>query len=179
MNLHIYFVCVILSLFSCEHPESKIYERNSGKDSYLQNSEDLNSEDNFSYSEEANIIDMEVKNGVRYVWIEINGLNLKFIFDTGASNICISSAEAAVLYRQGTLTNDDILSTEFFQDATGKISEGTEINLRTVKIGNVVLENIKATIIDNPNAPLLLGQTILERFGNIEIDNTNNRIILK
>jgi aspartyl protease family protein len=179
MNLHIYIVCVIFSLFSCEHPESKIYERNSGKDSHLQNSEELNSEDNLSYSEDSNIIDMEVKNGVRYVWIEINGLNLKFIFDTGASNICISSAEAAVLYRQGTLTNDDILSTEFFQDATGKISEGTEINLRTVKIGNVVLENIKATIIDNPNAPLLLGQTVLERFGNIEIDNINNRIILK
>jgi aspartyl protease family protein len=175
-----FFIFLFSFLFhSCEHPESKIYERNSSKNSHFQNNEELNSEDNLFYSEEANVIDMEVKNGVRYVWIEINGLNLKFIFDTGASNICISSAEAAVLYRQGTLTNDDILSTEYFQDATGKISEGTEINLRTVKIGNVVLENIKATIIDNPNAPLLLGQTVLERFGNIEIDNTNNRIILK
>lgn len=29
------------------------------------------------------------------------------------------------------------------------------------------------------NAPLLLGQTVLERFGSIEIDNLNGEIIFK
>jgi aspartyl protease family protein len=122
---------------------------------------------------------MEVQNGVRYVWIEINGIKLKFIFDTGASSICISPAEATVLYRQGTLTEEDIIGTQSFQDATGRISEGARINLREVKIGNIVLENIEATVIDNVNAPLLLGQTVFERFGKIEIDNENNEIIFK
>lgn len=122
---------------------------------------------------------MENENGVKYVWIEINGLNLRFIFDTGASNICISPAEATVLFRQGTLKEDDILSTELFQDATGRISEGTKINLRSIKIGNVILENIEATVIDNVNAPLLLGQSVLEKFGSIEIDNIHGVIILK
>lgn len=70
----------------------------------------------------------------------------------------------------------DVLS---FQDATGQTSEGAKINLRTVKIGNIVLENIEATIIDNVDAPLLLGQTVLERFGKIEIDHENNEIIFK
>lgn len=125
------------------------------------------------------IVKMENSNGVKYVWIEINGLKLKFIFDTGASSICISSAEATVLYRQGTLLKEDILDIQYFQDATGKVSAGTRINLRTVKIGNRVLQNIEATVIDNNEAPLLLGQSALEKFGKISIDNKNNVIIFE
>jgi aspartyl protease family protein len=125
------------------------------------------------------ILKMENNNGVKYVWIEINDLKLKFIFDTGASSICISSAEATVLYRQGTLQKEDILDVQYFQDATGKVSAGTRINLRTVKIGNRILKNIKATVIDNNDAPLLLGQSALEKFGKISIDNKNNEIIFE
>lgn len=126
-----------------------------------------------------NVLKMEVQNGVRYVWVSINGISLKFIFDTGASSICISSAEASVLFRQGTLEEEDVIGSEYFQDATGRISEGTKINLRTVKIGNIVLENVEATVIDNVNAPLLLGQSVLEQFGKIEIDNEKEEIIFK
>jgi aspartyl protease family protein len=126
-----------------------------------------------------NKLDMEIENGVRYVWIEVNGIRLRFIFDTGASSICISPIEASVLYRQGTLKKEDILSVEYFQDATGRISEGTKVNLRTVRIGDVVLENIEATVVDNVNAPLLLGQSVLENFGKIEIDNEKGQIIFK
>jgi aspartyl protease family protein len=122
---------------------------------------------------------MENEHGVKYVWIEINGLRLKFIFDTGASSICISSAEATVLYRQGTLKKEDILDVQYFQDATGKISAGTKINLRTVKIGDRLLRNIEATVIDNTEAPLLLGQSALERFGKISIDNKKGEIIFE
>jgi aspartyl protease family protein len=125
------------------------------------------------------IVKMENDYGVKYIWVEINDLKLKFIFDTGASSICISSAEATVLYRQGTLRKEDILDVQYFQDATGRVSAGTEINLRTVKIGDRVLRNIKALVIDNDDAPLLLGQTALEKFGKISIDNTNNMIIFE
>ena len=89
-----------------------------------------NNNDDFSLFDSQNELKMEVENGVRYVWIKINGLNLRFIFDTGASSICISPAEVAVLYRQGTLKKEDILDVQYFQDATGRISAGTKINLR-------------------------------------------------
>lgn len=122
------------------------------------------------------VLKMEKDQGVNYVWIEINGLRLKFIFDTGASSICISSAEAAVLYRQGTLRDEDFIDMQYFQDATGGISEGTKINLRTVKIGDRLLSNIEALVIDNTEAPLLLGQSALEKFGKISIDNKRGEI---
>lgn len=186
--------CLSFLFFGCNHPESKTYERNQ-KSSYGSSTLETESQPSsvFSFNEELertptqpvyeenerNVLKMEVQNGVRYVWIEINGIKLKFIFDTGASSICISSAEAVVLVRQGLLQEEDFISTEYFQDATGRISEGTKINLRTVKIGEIILEDIEATIIDNVNAPLLLGQSVLERFGRIEIDNENGEIIFK
>lgn len=183
----------ILLLFSgCDHPENKNFERNQNTTKKLEEFEEGNAKTNeASVSniekveqpkvaiDNLNVVKMETQNGVKYVWIEINGIRLRFIFDTGASSICISISEATVLYRQGTLTREDILDKEYFQDATGKISEGTKINLRTVKIGNLILRNIKATVIDNVDAPLLLGQSVLENFGNIEIDNKNGLIIFK
>lgn len=189
---------IILLLSGCDHPEGKNFERNKKVTTSLEEIESykINTDEN-SHDEEKNIaniekselikaqidnlnvLKMENENGVKYVWIEINGIRLRFIFDTGASNICISPAEANVLYRQGTLRREDILDKEYFQDATGKISEGTKVNLRTVKIGNKNLENIEATVIDNINAPLLLGQSVLEKFGKIEIDNANGQIIFK
>lgn len=129
--------------------------------------------------ENENVLYLEQENGVKYVWIEVNGIRLRFIFDTGASNICISSSEASVLYRQGTLSEEDFIGLENFQDATGRISEGAKVNLKTVKVGNNILENIEATVINNENAPLLLGQSVLDRFGSIEIDNENNKIVFK
>jgi len=174
-------------LISCNHPESKRYERNqgSGKETYNNSQmekpinayEDENQ--NLSNTNKRNTLKMEVESGVRFVWIEINGIKLRFIFDTGASSICISPAEATVLYRQGTLKEEDILNVEYFQDATGRISEGTTINLREVRIGDMVLENVQALVVDNVNAPMLLGQSVLERFGSIEIDNVNKEIIFR
>lgn len=116
---------------------------------------------------------MEANGGVYLVPINVNGLDLKFIFDTGASSICISSAEATVMVRQGKITEDDILGQQQFQDATGRVSVGTIVNLNTVEIGGIVLHNVEATVVDNIQAPLLLGQTALAKFGKISIDYDN------
>lgn len=175
------FICL-----GCNHPEGKKYERNQGnKKQYSSSNNEINInavETEIPLDEiqkNQNVLKMDLQNGVRYVWVEINGIRLRFIFDTGASSICISPAEATVLYRQGTLQKEDILNVQYFQDATGKVSEGTKVNLREVRIGDMILENVEALIIDNVNAPLLLGQTVLERFGSIEIDNVNGEIIFK
>lgn len=128
---------------------------------------------------EINILKMRIENGVRIVPVEINDIKLDFIFDTGAGSIGISSAEALVLIRQGTLSEEDIIGVQQYQIANGDIVEGTVVNLRKVKLGNRTLYNVRASVIDNPNAPLLLGQSALEQFGRITIDNVKNEIILE
>lgn len=113
---------------------------------------------------------MTKENGVYYVPITVNGLNLRFIFDTGASSILISSAEAAVMYRQGLITQDDILGQAQMEDASGNISTGAVVNLKEVEIGDLTLQNVEATVVDNMQAPLLFGQTALSKFGKVSID---------
>ena len=143
------------------------------------NSDFMSEAEDQGFFDHENEIKMEEENGVKYVWIKINGISLRFIFDTGASDISISSAEFAVLFRQGTLRKEDILDVEYFRDATGKITAGRNINLREVQIGSKTLKNVSATVVNNIDAPLLLGQSVLERFGSIEILNKENLIILK
>ena len=55
--------------------------------------------------------------------------------------------------------------------ANGEISAGTVLNLRNVNFGGLNLDNIRASVVRNQSAPLLLGQSVLNRLGNIEIDN--------
>jgi aspartyl protease family protein len=125
------------------------------------------------------VVKMDEKYGVRYVPMKINGQELNFVFDTGASSICISVLEASVLVKNGTLRTSDIIGEEEFITANGDISVGAKINLKTVQIGNRKLSNIEATIIENPQAECLLGQTVLSQFGKYTIDNQKNEIIFE
>lgn len=124
-------------------------------------------------------IKMQEENGVLYVPMKVNGQELSFVFDTGASSICISTLEALVLIKNGLLSEDDILGEQGFMDATGRISVGTKINLRKVQIGDRELKNVEATVIENPQAECLLGQSALSQFGAYKIDNVKKEIIFQ
>ena len=117
--------------------------------------------------------------GVYEVPCIINGLQLKFVFDTGASNVSISSVEAAFMLKNGYLKEEDIKGKEYFSTATGEIREGAKLNLREIKIGEAILKNVEASVVQNQQAPLLLGQSVLERFGTITIDNINSKLVIK
>jgi aspartyl protease family protein len=130
-------------------------------------------------SGEKTIIKMEKRNGVYQIPIEINDVKMYFIFDTGAGMVSISATEARFLYKQGTLTDKDIIGKANFEDANGNISEGTIIILKTVRVGNRTLTNVQASVVHNLKAPLLLGQTVFEEFGKISIDNNKGEIIFE
>ena len=102
----------------------------------------------------------------------INGLPLHFIFDTGAADVSISSVEATFMAKNDFLSSSDIIGKQNYQTADGNITEGTVINLKDVKLGSLHLNNIKASVVRNQAAPLLLGQSVLSKLGKIEIDNT-------
>ncbi|MHB1146861.1 MAG: retroviral-like aspartic protease family protein [Lutibacter sp.] len=117
-------------------------------------------------------------NGVFLLPCKVNGLDLTFIIDTGASDVIISSTEAIFMLKNGYLEKEDIIGTENYLMANGNIQEGTVINLRNIKIGNHNLTNVKASIIYNLAAPLLLGQSALKQLGKFQFDYSNNTLIL-
>jgi aspartyl protease family protein len=122
---------------------------------------------------------MRKADGVYYVPCKINGTEMEFIFDTGASDITMSLTEALFLHKQGKLNNEDFIGTQQYQIADGSIHEGAIVVLRTVQIGSWELSNVQASIVDNMVAPLLLGQSALAKFGKISIDYTKNEIMFE
>jgi predicted aspartyl protease len=74
------------------------------------------------------------------------------------------------------ITADDIIGSARYVDANGDVSEGTVINLRKVDFGGLELNNVRASVVRNQKAPLLLGQSVLGRLGKIEIDNTSQTL---
>lgn len=110
---------------------------------------------------------------------EINGLPLQMIFDTGASDVTISSVEANFMLKNEYLSEKDIKGKKYYQIANGQLSEGTVITLHEVKIGDAVLHNVEASVVKSQKAPLLLGQSAMEKFGTITIDNAENKLIIR
>lgn len=128
------------------------------------------------YSQTA--IKMENRDGVYYVPCSVNGLNLQFIFDTGAGDVSISLSEALFMLKNGYMQSDDLISTQKYQIANGDIAEGTKINIRELKIGDRTLYNVEASIVHSLTAPLLLGESAIKRFGTVTIDYTQNLLYL-
>ena len=104
---------------------------------------------------------------------------MSFIFDTGASDITISQTEAQFLAKQGLLTQQDVIGKQQYQIADGSFSEGTIIRLKELTIGDRTINNVKASVIESQNAPLLLGQTALSEFGKVSLDYKNGYIIFE
>lgn len=111
-------------------------------------------------------------NGVTKVDCTINNLPLNFIFDTGASDVTISQVEANFMFKNGYLSSKDIIGKQHYQTADGNISVGTTIILKEIQFAGLILNDVRASVVKSQNAPLLLGQTVLQRLGKIEIDNT-------
>jgi clan AA aspartic protease (TIGR02281 family) len=109
---------------------------------------------------------------------QVNGLNLKFILDTGASSVAISLTEALFMLKNDYMDKEDLLGAEYYQIANGEIIEGTEIILREIRIGNRIIRNVKASITHSMDAPLLLGQSALSQLGRFSIDYSSNTLLL-
>jgi clan AA aspartic protease (TIGR02281 family) len=114
------------------------------------------------------------EDGICKVKCNINGLPLHFVFDTGASTVSLSMVEATFMMKNDFLSEKDVIGSQHFLDANGNVSVGTVINLRKVDFGGLELTNVRASVVRNQKAPLLLGQSVLGRLGKIEIDNSKH-----
>lgn len=131
-----------------------------------------------SYSNAQTVIKMEKAGGVYKIPCKVNGLSLKFIFDTGASDVTLSLTEALFMLKNGFLNDKDFLGTEYYRIANGDIQEGTKVNLKIIEIEGLKIYNVQASIVHTTDAPLLMGQSALQRFGKLSIDYSTNTLSL-
>ena len=174
----------MLILFaSCKTEKKKLAFYDSELDETT-NSTDYNSDFSSDYNSIStdNIITVpfKEKGGVKYVNVSVNGFGFEMILDTGCSGTLISVAEANYLYQKGYLTKEDILGFSKSQIADGSIVEDMVINLKEVVIdGKISCPNVTATVSSNTNAPLLLGNEVLNRVAAYSIDNATKTINFK
>ena len=120
------------------------------------------------------IVPMEKQeNGLFLIPCKVNEVPMKFIFDTGASSVNISMAEALFLLKNGHIQESDIKGTSRAQIANGEIVENTKNLLHKIEIGGIEIYDIDATVSHNLNAPLLLGQSAISKLGTIQLEGTN------
>lgn len=137
-------------------------------------------EDYINSSEGTIAVPFVERDGVKYIEVSVNGFNFEMIFDTGCSSTLISVAEANYLYQKGYLKENDILGSTKSQIADGSIVENMVVNLKEVIIANrISCKDVVATVSSNSNAPLLLGNEILNRAASYIVDNENKVINFK
>lgn len=119
------------------------------------------------------------KSGIIFVKVSINGFSEKFIFDTGASGISLNSKFYQTLINNSLISSKDIIGYSMVMLADGSQKQGTIVNLKNVLIGSYTFENINAVVMPDPNAPLLLGQSIFQKFEKVSIDYLNKLITLE
>lgn len=126
-------------------------------------------------------VPFEEQSGVKLIDVTVNGqFTVKMILDSGCSGTLISIAEAKYLYEKGCFTEEDILGTTKSQIADGSIVENMVINLRQLVIGGqIACTNVTATVSANAQAPLLLGNEVLNRAPSYSVDNENKLIKFK
>lgn len=115
-------------------------------------------------------VTMEKHGNVYYVPGKVNGLSMKFIFDTGASNVCLSLTEAIFMLKNGYIKESDIGEKGYTQIANGDIVENTKVILRNIEIGGITIKDVAAVISNSLDAPLLLGLSAIQKLGPIQLD---------
>lgn len=119
---------------------------------------------------------MEKEGGVYKVPCNVNGVKMKFVFDTGAASVSMSQTMAQFLLDGEYLSATDIKGIGQSVVADGTIVNHAIVILRDIEIGGLHLKNIKATVLESQNSPLLLGQTAISELGRITIDG--NKLII-
>jgi clan AA aspartic protease (TIGR02281 family) len=117
--------------------------------------------------------------GTFVVPIQINGnLTLDFIVDSGAADVSIPMDVFSTLTRTGTIKDADLLGEGKYVMADGSTSQSMRFTIRSLKVGDKVVENVTGSVAPSQGT-LLLGQSFLKRFKSWSINNTSHELLLE
>jgi hypothetical protein len=106
-----------------------------------------------------------------------HAITLDFIVDSGAADVSIPADVVMTLMRTKTLKETDFLGEQTYVLAEGSKVPSQTFVIRSLKVGNKVLENVNGSVA-SVHRSLLLGQTFLSRFRSWSVDNTKHALLL-
>jgi hypothetical protein len=124
-------------------------------------------------------VPMKINGGIFVVPVEINGaMTLEFAVDSGATYVAVPADVFSTLKRTGIIKDSDIVGQRTYILADGSKSQSATFTIRSLSVGNTVVENVKASVMPSQGS-LLLGQSFLERLRSWSIDNTKHELLLE
>jgi clan AA aspartic protease (TIGR02281 family) len=122
---------------------------------------------------------LKKKGGTFVVPVLINGvIPLDFTVDSGAAVVTVPSDVFSTLRRTGTITDSDITGEQTYVLANGSETKGITFTIRSLRVGDKVAENVRASVVPDQGG-LLLGQSFLERFKSWSFNNTKHQLVLE
>ncbi|WBO23029.1 retropepsin-like aspartic protease family protein [Sphingomonas abietis] len=95
---------------------------------------------------------------------DVAGKSLNFLVDTGATTVALSKAQA----RSVGVDTDQLTYDRQMQTASGTVTAAA-VTLPRLRIGDIQLLNVQATVLDTPNDIALLGESFLGRIDQVSI----------
>jgi TPR repeat protein len=102
----------------------------------------------------------------------------KVVIDSGAADVSVPADVVSTLMRVGAIREPDFIGENTYVLADGSPTKSPTFTIRTLKVGNTVLENVRGSVA-SPQASLLLGQSFLKRFKSWSIDNAKQELVLE
>jgi predicted aspartyl protease len=123
-------------------------------------------------------VPMQMEGGIYVGPVLINNaITLDFIVDSGATDVSIPADVVMTLMRTKTLKEADFLGEQTHVLADGSKVPSQTFVIKSLKVGNKVLENVNGSVA-SVRGSLLLGQTFLSRFKSWSVDNTKHVLLL-
>lgn len=123
-------------------------------------------------------VPLKEDSGIFIVPVEINGaITLDFAVDSGAGNVTIPADVYYTLVRTGTVKDSDIIGQRTVILADGSKSKLPTFTIRALKIGDMIIENVNASVLPL-EGQLLLGQSFFARFKSWSVDNMKHVLLL-
>jgi aspartyl protease family protein len=107
-----------------------------------------------------------------------NTLQLAFTIDSGASDVTVPADVVLTLVRTGTISDTDFKGKRSYTLADGSSVQSRVFNIRSLTVGDRVLENVTGSVA-SVSGSLLLGQSFLRRFRSWSIDNQRMVLVLE
>lgn len=113
----------------------------------------------------------------RKIKMTFDGVEKYFLFDTGASEVIISTELERQLLLKGAITEEQYLGVTTFQLADGTMVEARVVSLNNVRIGDYTVNNLVVAILDQGG--MLCGMGLLNKFKKWEIKGDNTLILYR
>jgi clan AA aspartic protease (TIGR02281 family) len=110
--------------------------------------------------------------------VVLNGaVESQFLVDSGAADVQVPMAIFDELVKAGTIAQADVSGFQTYRMANGTSARAVTFVIRSLKVGGIVLENVRGAAVD-AQAPPLLGMSFLGRFKAWSLDNESETLLL-